>query len=449
MNLFDSIKNVREEQWHTKFKILKDNPFGEGERNILQQWVDGLVDRDHKMVQEFQKTFHASFWEFYLYACFKEAGFTLNQSHNRPDFMIKAPYELNVEAVVANIKNQGRPESDRRLEDLMDMFVPPKNQSDYFQLQSEAIVRQSNALTSKIKKYNNEYSKCKWIKKDVPFIIAVSSYSQINYGREYIYPMMALLYGMLYIPKEDRYVPVSEIPKPGTDSTVSVGLFNSDKYRDISAVLYSCTTTLGKLTSLAKSEGYFSMNEVYNLRRDYEDTEIPYKLQLVGVDSPELLTDGLFLFHNPLAKNKLDIRCFENTSVTQFYWKDNKLFHTSNTYPIVCRLNISKMLQSGFEMLVDEYLRQYNNFIPMEYYSLDQSEKITVDFDKDCLVCIWVEMAESQFIRNIHYVRPQFLTDEHLLEEAKKRIEQRPEKIEEIVRVDIIRNKDIFELLNK
>lgn len=35
INLFDSIKNVSEEQWHTKFKILKDDPFGEGERNIL------------------------------------------------------------------------------------------------------------------------------------------------------------------------------------------------------------------------------------------------------------------------------------------------------------------------------------------------------------------------------------------------------------------------------
>lgn len=63
------------------------------------------MDRDYKMVQEFQKTFHSSFWEFYLYACFKESGFILDQSHNRPDFMIKELYEINVEAVVANIKN--------------------------------------------------------------------------------------------------------------------------------------------------------------------------------------------------------------------------------------------------------------------------------------------------------------------------------------------------------
>lgn len=132
LDLFESLKKVSEGQRHTKFKLLKEDPGLESERVILQRWVDGLVDRDYKMVQEFQKTFHASFWEFYLYACFKEAGFVLEQSYNRPDFMIKAPYAVNVEAVVANIKNQGRPESDRRMEDLMDMFIPPKKQEDFF-----------------------------------------------------------------------------------------------------------------------------------------------------------------------------------------------------------------------------------------------------------------------------------------------------------------------------
>lgn len=110
MDLFEPLKKVSENQWHTKFKLLKEDP-----------------------------------------------------------------YAVNVEAVVANIKNQGRPESDRELEDLMDMFIPPKNQEDFFQVQHEAVIRQSNAITSKIKKYENEYSKCDWVKKDVPFVIAMSS----------------------------------------------------------------------------------------------------------------------------------------------------------------------------------------------------------------------------------------------------------------------------------
>ena len=42
-------------------------------------------------------------------------------------------------------------------------------------------------------------------------MIAMSSYSQINYGREYIYPMMTLLYGLSYMPNTDSYIPVTEI----------------------------------------------------------------------------------------------------------------------------------------------------------------------------------------------------------------------------------------------
>lgn len=57
-------------------------------------------------------------------------------------------------------------------------------------------------------------------------------------------------------------------------------------------------------------------------------------------------------------------------------------------------------------------------------------------------------MAGSELIRNIHYVRSQSLSDEHLIEEVKKIIEQRTEEIEEIARVDIIRNRDMMELIN-
>ena len=360
MNVFETVKGVSESQLHVKFKQLRDDPYCIGEKTILQQWVDGLKDRDHKMLHEFQTTFHASFWEFYLYACFKEAGFILDQNHNRPDFMIQAPYEVNIEAVVANIRNNGRSESDRNLNDLMDMFTPPKNQVDFFNIQHEAIVRQSNAITSKIKKFESDYSKCSWVKDNVPFVIAVSSYSQVNYGREFIYPMLTLLYGKKYIPQNGSFEEVEKIKKPGTDSTIPVGLFCSDKYSEISAVLYSCTTTLGKLTSLAISNGYVSQNEVHTLRKDFEKDKTPYTLQKVGVDLPEYLTEGLFLFHNPFAKNRLDIKCFENTLVAQFYVENNKIKHKVNNCPIVSRLNFPILLSQGFYLLMHEYLRQYN-----------------------------------------------------------------------------------------
>ena len=433
---------------HYKYKTIKDNPMGVGERNILQGWVDGLVDRDNKMVQEFQKTFHSSFWEFYLFACFKEAGFRLNQQYNRPDFIIEAPNKFVVEAVVANIKNKGRQEAERNLDDLLNMFVPPRKQYDFHTVLDEAVVRQSNAISSKIKKYRNEYTNCKWVEEDNPFVIAISSYSQVNYGREYIYPMMALLYGMYYIPETDTYETRETILKPDTDAAIPIGLFCTESYRDVSAILYSCTTTLGKLTSLSISRGDKSVNSVYNLRRDYEDSRIPYKLQKVSKECPELLSDGLFLFHNPYAKNKLDIKCFESSNVTQYFWKNNKLFHTNNTYPIICRLNFPSILEKSYRQLIDEYVRQYNNFSPIEAYSLDPAKKIAVDFYKDCIVCVWVVMKESQVLRNIHYTRPQFMLDSSIEREALQ-IVSNYSNIEYISRIDIVRTYEELLMINQ
>lgn len=67
---------------------------------------------------------------------------------------------------------------------------------------------------------------------------------------------------------------------------------------------------------LLSKAGYLSMNEVYNLRRDYEDTRIPYKLQHVGVDSPEL--EFLQIVHKKLKffecgnSRKIDVDKFMN-----------------------------------------------------------------------------------------------------------------------------------------
>ena len=76
-------------------------------------------------------------------------------------------------------------------------------------------------------------------------------------------------------------------------------------------------------------------------------------------------------------------------------------------------------------------------------------KKITVDFDKDCLVCIWVKMEQDQSMRNVHYLRPQYFTDEYLLQEARREVEKRTEKIEEIMRIDLIREKEIFDFVNQ
>lgn len=121
MNLFESIRN--EQKIHRKFKFLRDNMIF-GEQAIINQWTNGFIDRDNKIVKEFQTTFHSSFWEFYLNSVFHEAGFSIDYSKNRPDFIINSPVPFYVEAVVSNIKQGGDSEENRNFEDLFKNVEP-------------------------------------------------------------------------------------------------------------------------------------------------------------------------------------------------------------------------------------------------------------------------------------------------------------------------------------
>lgn len=95
-----------------------------------------------------------------------------------------------------------------------------------------------------------------------------------------------------------------------------------------------------------------SLNEVYNIRRDFLDSNIPYKLQCVSPQTPELLSAGLFVFHNPNAENPLSIEVFEKSNATQYFIKHGNLNYTYDTFPVVSRFNSSKLLHVGVDMLV-------------------------------------------------------------------------------------------------
>jgi hypothetical protein len=160
LDLFKKIDDVDESALHPKFKFLRDEPLLDGERAVLISWTDGFVDRDNKIVKEFQTTFHSSFWEFYLYKVFKEAGFTIDFTNDRPDFIVNSPTELNIEAVVSNIKLSGAGEESRTLDNILSMLEPPHLQENYKEFLDEAIVRNSSAILSKNKKYLTGYSSC-------------------------------------------------------------------------------------------------------------------------------------------------------------------------------------------------------------------------------------------------------------------------------------------------
>lgn len=378
LDIFKKISELSEEELHPKFKLLRDNVALCGEREILRKWVDGFTDRDNKIIKEFQTSFHSAFWEFYLYRVLVNADLTIDFSKNRPDFIVKKPYDINIEAVVAEIKQDGRKESERNVDDILEMLEPPWLIDDYENFINESITRLSNSITNKRNKYIKSYSKCTWINKDTPFVIAACSFSQVNYGKEFHYPLLALLYGYYFNPKCNGYDKADEIIKPGTSSPIPIGIFNSSDMEDVSAIIYSCTLTLGKLASLSKSQGKSTgdLSQVFIVRHDFDPPH--YKVHDVSQSIPEELTDGLFVFHNPHARNKLPPDAFKNTNAIHVNIVNGGLWIEGENLPIVSRLHISNALYP--QALKQHHIQEiFNKFNPDILISLFEVLEIDLD----------------------------------------------------------------------
>lgn len=344
MDVFAKIPGLSEDKLHQKFKLLRDEPYYCGAKKIIVDWTQEFNDKDNKIAIEFQTTFHSSFWEFYLHAVFKKIGLKLDEKHNRPDFIIHGKSEFYVEAVVSEIKQGGVPEIERTPEDTLSMLEPIQTNEEFSLLIDEAVARHSNSIYSKLRKFKGyENSKGKWVDgyKDLEwvgesnsYVIALSSYDQIQYGKEYIYSMFALLYGLYYSPENDNYEEKEYVKKPNTDSNIKLGIFNTDEMKDVSAIIFTNVMTLGKLSSLSKSAGP-DFAHVLNVRYSKEPPH--YRIHEVTPDHPEDLLDGLYIFHNPNAKNKFDCMELKTNHVVEFSFDNIGVSTEGGRAPIVAR----------------------------------------------------------------------------------------------------------------
>ena len=336
LDLFENLTKIPEEKYHPKFKLLKDVLLEE--KAILSDWVTGYVDTNNKTVTEFQKNFHSSFWQFYLYAVLKELNFKIDFSKTFANIIITSAESIIIDSFVSNIKENSRNEQDRNRKDILAMLVPAHLAIDFNEVLDDAIIKHSIAIHKKLKNYRQSYSEFQQFNGNEPYVIALSSYDQVNYAREFTYPMMALLFGLYYDPMTDDYIPKTSIRNAGAKTDITLGLFNSDIYEDVSAILFSCTTTLDKLTSLASSQDNMgNMNHVVNVRQISDDPA--YSIKTVSPTEPEVLSDGLFLFHNPHAKNALDRKMFIDSNIVQIYLEGDQFRLEGNQSPLFSRYN--------------------------------------------------------------------------------------------------------------
>ena len=306
---------VPEDKQHINFKnfMLEQYKYA---RDVVAGWTEGFVDRDNKIVQEFQTTFNSSFWEFYLNAALKNLGFNIDYSHGRPDFLIeKEGVRLALEATIASHPDGGKPEWDK-------LQISDYDQSSWFQIIHLSTIRIANAIYIKHKKFVEEYSELGHVK-GLPFIICVAPFEQPFFYAQADNAIRRVLYkysAPLYI-TSDQTGEIIVVGEELVDSVVKhnkvdieLGFFTNDGMKEVSAIIFSNTATATKAKALMSSKHERTVFNAICYQRGAWDE--PYHIVESGGDYIETILDGLHVFLNPYASVPFDPNLFYSDEIS-------------------------------------------------------------------------------------------------------------------------------------
>lgn len=310
LDLFTPI--AEDKKQHPIFRMLLQDQY-RAEREVLNLWANGFEDRDGKFIYEFQTTFESSMWELYLHAFLKELGAQTDFAHSAPDFVTTLDRPLTIEATIAAPPQGGTAPAGHK-------ELAPQDFAEFNKLSA---IRISNSLSAKIKKYRTGYSKLDHVK-DKPYVIGLASFEQPYSHYAINRAIVAVLYG-IYVDEEStiaegakeliRY-PVSAVFK-NENTTIPVGLFTTDEYKDVSAVIYSSLATWGKIKAMANKPKDIA---VYNtLHAHSKSSLIPEVRSTMKADYEEDIADGIYIIHNPFAEQPIQASTFHHKRIAQYF----------------------------------------------------------------------------------------------------------------------------------
>lgn len=318
MNFFEPV--VEEARLHQHFKALLQVPRNH-EREEFLRWADGFPDRDGKLAHEFQISFNSVFWEVYLFAVFKAYGFTFNWKHRSPDFLVASgTNRFIVEAVTANA-GTGKPHEWEKT------YIENFAELGLDRLNKEAMIRLSNSILAKYRKYMTDYASLPHVQRR-PFVLAVGPFEQPFFNFQYNRPIRAVLYDR-YVDEPAQMANPERYPsgpptvrlgfvKKENGSAIELGVFNDGRMREISAIMFSCTATWGKVSALAPEVvDHFTMVESL---WGSEPSGVPTRRVGTPAQIGETITDGLQIYHNPHAINPLPTEIFRRKGVVQEHY---------------------------------------------------------------------------------------------------------------------------------
>lgn len=326
INLFKIV--INENKLHSHFNYLRKDENAKL-RDVLSEWAVGFKDRDNKFVKQFQETFNSSFWELYLYKCLKELNYIVDFDKSSPDFVTYTSYStLCIEATTANEAKNDTPEWTK------ESFDNCKNKTDE-EFMNYATFRLFNAISGKNNKYKDNYCNLNHVKKK-PYIIAVAPFEQSMSSSQNNVAINRVLYakGVDIRKMDDVDFPFCE-KNDGTK--LELGIFRSDKYSDISAIIFSTTATISKVivqTDIDCKVRITKYKEIQNIKEMIDLVSI-----VKNSDYNEEILDGIQVHHNPYAKIPLDLREFDNYYITHYFYdvKNDYIVVNQNEGTLVSR----------------------------------------------------------------------------------------------------------------
>lgn len=287
-------------------------------RNELLRWLDGFPNRDRKFIEEFQITFNSSFWEIYLHAVFCEYGFGFDWRYHAPDFMLSTPAcTFAVEAVTANHANDATPEwAGKWTPEFFDNV-------EFNELNRVAIIRLANAFISKSRLFQDKYAKHAHVQ-GRPFVLAMAPFEQPGFNLQAYRAIEALLFDY-YVDEEEYLANPDAFPygpegrslgsvEKDNGAEIELGLFNSPKFKHVSAVVFSNLATWGKVEAMSGNP-----DAMVSSVRSTPDGMV--RKVAPASEASEAITDGLRVYHNPFATHPLPKEVFRRDGVVQM-WAD-------------------------------------------------------------------------------------------------------------------------------
>jgi hypothetical protein len=303
IDLFEAVR--LEAALHPSFRNMRDSPLWTPARAVLRDLFSDFSDPDGNFVEQFQTSgFDARTFEIYLFALFKEAGFSIDRSLPRPDFILQKDGEqIAVEAVTAN-----RPASIG-----IKPYVPQPIQRDADELRTymknEVPIRLGSPMFSKLQK---KYWELEHVR-DRPFVLAIEDFHEGGSLAISSTPLAEYLYGLNHhwyhnnsgeliittSPSDAHRLGAKEIPS---------GFFKQPDAENISAVLFSNSGTAPKFNRMGQ-EGILRSGAVRMIRygtcyRHDPNADKPatFVYEVGDGETNEKWNEGTVLIHNPYAR---------------------------------------------------------------------------------------------------------------------------------------------------